>query len=284
MVVDLSRTLLIDADIIAYACSASNEQRIDWNGDGVISVAADLRAAKIAARDTIDHLVAKLDGTAVIVCLSDDLNNFRKDVSPTYKSHRTSVQRPEHLYDIKEWLGQKYPTEVRHRLEADDVMGILATEPHAGERIMVSEDKDMMTVPALLYRPHKPGEGVRLISVEEAERFHLWQTIVGDQTDGYPGCPGQGPDAAERLLAGIGYASHVHTFLRGPRKGEEEVRWEKADLGCRWAAIVSAYEKCGQSEAHAVIQANLARILKHGDVDGNRVIPWVPPVDLKGAN
>ena len=246
-------------------------------------MAADLRAAKIAARDTVDHLVAKLKASDVIICLSDDFDNFRLKVDPTYKSNRKGTTRPEHLYDLKEWLGQKYPTALRPRMEADDVMGILATEPHTGDRIMVSEDKDMQTVPALLYRPHKPKEGVRLISVEEAERFHLWQTIVGDTTDGYPGCPGQGPEAADRLLAGIGYTSHVHTFARGPRKGEEEVRWEKVDLGCRWTAIVSAYEKCGQSEAHAVIQANLARILKHGDVDGNRVIPWVPPV-TKRAN
>jgi hypothetical protein len=32
--------------------------------------------------------------------------------------------------------------------------------------------------------------------------------------------------------------------------------------------------KAGLTEADAVVQVNLARILKHSDIDGNRVIPW----------
>src|SRR3546814_15226601 len=60
----ISRCLLIDADIIAYQCSASNEQRIDW-GDGVQSLAADFKAAKKAARDTIDELVERLKASEI---------------------------------------------------------------------------------------------------------------------------------------------------------------------------------------------------------------------------
>jgi len=273
----MSRTLLIDADIIAYQCSASNEEKIDW-GEGVVSHSADFRAAKRAARDTIDDLMSKLDGDEVIVCLSDDFDNFRHDFYPSYKGHR-SKERPIHLYDLKEWISSRYPTRQEPRLEADDVIGILATEPHQGDRIMVSHDKDMQTIPGLLYRPHKAEEGVREISLEEADRFHLWQTIVGDQTDGYPGCPGAGPSAAEHLLAGIGYTKHEREITRGKRKGELDVKWTKADLGCRWKAIVSAYEKAGLGEPQAVIQANLARILRHGDWDGRRVLPWAPKGD-----
>lgn len=271
----MTRTLLLDADIVAYRCSASNEQRIDW-GDGVRSTASDFRAAKRAARDFIDALVADLDADGVIVCLSDDFDNFRKGIYPAYKSNRASVERPQHLYDLKEWLGQKYDTRIIARLEADDVMGILATEPHKGERVMVSADKDMQTIPALLYNPNKDELGIRSISPEEAERFMLWQAICGDQTDGYPGCPGSGPAAADKLLEGIGWEAYVHTFKSGPRKGLEEKRWREVDMGCRWAAIVSAYEKAGLTEADAVTQVNLARILKHEDFDGKRPIPWRP--------
>src|SRR3546814_6280893 len=129
----ISRCLLIDADIVAYQFSASNEQRIDL-GDGVQSLAADFKAAKKAARDTIDELVERLKASEIVVCLSDDFDNFRKDIYPEYKNNRKSSVRPEHLYDLKEWLGQKYPTRLIQRLEADDVMGILSTEPRSEER------------------------------------------------------------------------------------------------------------------------------------------------------
>lgn len=270
----MSRTLLIDADIIAYRASASNEQRIDW-GDGVVSCEADFDGAKRDARDTLDALVEQLEATDLIVCLSDDFSNWRKDIYPLYKTNRAETVRPQHLYDMKDWLAETYPTDRRPRLEADDVMGILSTEPHKGERIIVSADKDMQTIPGLLFNPNKDSF-VREVTPEEAERFMLWQGICGDQTDGYPGCPGSGPGAAEPLLAGIGWESFVHTFKSGPRKGLEETRWREVDMGCRWAAIVSAYEKAGLTEADAVIQVNLARILKHSDMDGTRIIPWAP--------
>src|SRR3546814_21036801 len=74
---------------------------IDW-GDGVQSLAADFKAAKKAARDTIDELVERLKASEIVVCLSDDFDNFRKDIYPEYKNNRKSSVRPEHLYDLKE--------------------------------------------------------------------------------------------------------------------------------------------------------------------------------------
>lgn len=278
----MSRTLLIDADILAYQSSASNEQRIDW-GDGITSHAADLKQAKRDARDALDHLVEKLDADDFIVCLSDDFQNFRKDFYPPYKTNRKDTVRPEHLYDIKEWLGQKYPTQLRPRMEADDVMGILSTEPHTGDRIIASADKDMQTIPGLLYNPNKPELKVRSITAEQAERFMLWQAITGDQTDGYPGCPGSGPKAADQLLDGQGWESFSHEFRSGPRKGTEETRWRVKEMG-RWAAIVSAYEKAGLSENDAIVQVNCARILKHSDMDGSRIIRWTPQMLIASAD
>lgn len=246
---------------------------MDW-GDGVVSVTADLEAAKQDARDTLDNLVEQLDATGLIICLSDDITNWRKGIYPPYKTNRAETVRPVHLYDMKDWLAETYPTDRRVTLEADDVMGILSTEPHTGERIIVSADKDMQTIPGLLFNPNKDAF-VREVSPEEAERFMLWQAICGDQTDGYPGCPGSGPAAADRLLDGFGWESYVHTFKSGPRKGTEEVRRREVEMD-RWDAIVSAYAKAGLTEADAVIQVNLARILKHGDMDRNRIVPWTP--------
>lgn len=281
----MTRTVLIDADIVAYQASAGNQRSYDW-GDGVVSQSADLKAAKRQARDTIDELAERLKATDVVVCLSDDVNNFRKRIYPQYKEHRKSTARPVHLYDIKEWMGEAYTTAWRPWLEADDVMGIMSTEPHKGDRIIVSADKDMQTVPGLLFNPGKDTK-VRSISREESELFMLWQALTGDATDGYPGCPGCGKVAADKLI----YQQHVWRGLvreitRGKRKGEIETTWtlDMDDYWRPWAAVLSAYDKAGSTPAEAIRQVNLARILKHEDVDGNRVIPWVSGMLSSEAN
>lgn len=270
------RTLLIDADILAYQAAASNETRTDW-GDGVVSVETDFEGAKDSVRSMVDGFIRELDAVEVIMCLSDDLNNFRKTIDPTYKSNRSNQARPELLYDVKDWMSEEFTVDRRDYLEADDVMGILATEPHEGQRVIVSEDKDMQTVPAWQFNPNRPFKGVFKPSSQDAEYFMLWQALCGDPVDGYKGCPGVGPGAADVILHD--YKARVryqHELKSGPRKGETETRtrWENFDT-C-WEAVTAAYECAGLTEADAIRQVNLARILKHSDMDGNRRKPWVP--------
>lgn len=281
----MTRTLLIDADIIAYQSSAANERKYDW-GEGVTSQVADFDAAKQAAADAIDGFAEQLKADAVIVCLSDDVQNFREQVWPRYKQNRAGTERPQHLYDLKEWLASEFKTAMRPRLEADDVMGILSTEPHEGQRIIVSADKDMQTIPGLLFNPNKDTK-VRTITPEQAERFMLWQALTGDQTDGYPGCPGCGPKVADQLLSGHEWFRNEREITRGKRKGEIEVSWALAPTlweWTPWSAILSAYAKAGLTEKDAITQVNLARILKHSDMDGARIIPWVPSMIRGWAN
>lgn len=273
----MKRTLLIDADILAYQTSSANQKKYDW-GDDITSVAADLEGAKQAAREFLDDLLIELEADDLIICLSDELNNFRKTVDPTYKSHRKGTERPVHLYDMKDWLAAEYPTQLWQNLEADDVMGILSTEPHDGERIIVSEDKDMQTIPGLLFNPRKDKK-VRKITLLEADRFLMWQTICGDATDGYPGCPGAGPKMADAiLLDGLLWVEQPKVFKSGPRKGTVEMEWVKVtdSEAPDWDRVVACYNRFGFTEKDALVQVNLARILRHGDLEGNRVKPWVP--------
>lgn len=248
----------------------------------MVSCHADFDGAKKDARETLDALVEQLEATDLIICLSDDFINWRKDIYPLYKTNRAETVRPEHLYDMKDWLAESYPTDRRPRLEADDVMGILSTEAHKGERIIVSADKDMQTVPGLLFNPNK-DRFVREISPEEAERFMLWQGICGDQTDGYPGCPGAGPAAADAVLDGLMWQQRERTLKSGPRKGQTITEWISYDCGFStpWERIVALYQKHGLAEEDAIVQVNLARILKAGDMDGTRIIPWAPPLPCR---
>lgn len=270
----MTRTLLIDADIVAYQSSASTEKKYDWGDTGGVVKSTDFEAAKKSAEDEIEHLIKTLKADEVIICLSDDVQNFRDEIYPLYKQNRAGTERPEHLYDLKEWLGEEYDTVIRPRLEADDVMGILSTEPHKGQRVIVSQDKDMQTIPGFLYNPNKDTKGkIRRITPEFAQRFMLWQALTGDQTDGYPGCRGCGPKIADAVLDQR-HAYFTHEYPKG--KSEVIFEEDEDDDLTLWQRVLTVYDKFGQTEADAIQQVNLARILKHSDVSGDRIIPWDP--------
>lgn len=280
----ITTTLLIDADIVAYQSTAATEKKYDWGDTGGEVKATDFEAAKKQAENEIEYLRDKLDADEVIICLSDDVYNFREDIWSGYKQNRAGSERPEYLYDLKEWLHEDYEVAIRPRMEADDVMGILSTEPHEGRRIIVSQDKDMQTVPGLLFNPNKDKK-VRTITPEFAERFMLWQALTGDQTDGYKGCPGVGPTGADRALDKCeARMSYDHELKSGPRKGETEIRYRWETFGSSWEALVACFEAAGLSEKDAIQQVNLARILKFSDLDGSRIKPWVPSMLLERAD
>lgn len=254
----MTRTLLIDADILAYVSSAKTQRSYKWDGE-TTSVAADFDQAKLAAEAELDHLIDRLQPDELIICLSDDFSSFRKDrIDPTYKSTRVGSDRPLHLYDMKDWMRSEYIVEERTALEADDVMGIIATDPNrTDERIIVSADKDMMTIPGKLYRPqNQTGEKPQVLEITplEAMRFHFWQTIVGDATDGYPGAPR------------VGKAS---PFAVDVLEAEDEIE--------AWDEVLMAFASVGLTEEDAVRQARLARILQFPDYVGRSPRLWLPP-------
>lgn len=256
----MTRTLLIDADILSYQAASANQRSYSWDDGETKSVAADMEAAKRYAEEEIMRLAERLKADEVTICLSDDFTSFRKDrIDATYKAVRASVDRPVHLYDMKAWLAQDYTTELWQTLEADDVMGILATDPsRTDERIIVSADKDLMTIPGKLYRPQvQTGGKPRIfdISPVEAMRFHFYQTLVGDATDGYLG------------LRGIGKADPV--YVEEVLKADDEVE--------AWDIVLAAYGSKGLTETDALVQARLARILQFGEWDGKSVRLWLPP-------
>lgn len=268
----MKRTLLVDADIVAYKFAAATEQVYYWNGgDEEPGVISDLPKALRETEAYIAELRERLGASDVIVCLTDPEVNFRTTIDPTYKGNRKGLRKPEQLMAVKAWFKDKYQTYQRPALEADDCMGILSTHPTLvkGEKIIVSEDKDMATIPGLLFNPAKDDEP-RKISKLAADRFHLWQTVVGDTSDGYPGARGIGPkspEAAAVLAAKSVEEAWLHVkaaFVRSlqKRKLPEPIDWHAA------------------ATQEATVQARLARILRASDWDFHAKKPrlWMPPV------
>ena len=261
----MKRTLLVDADIFAYMSSASTQRSYAFNGpDADPFVSADYDEAIEAAEDQINGLIDHLQPDDVTICLSDDFSSFRKKlIDPSYKGTRTA-ERPRQLYEVKDWMRETYEVAELPHLEADDVMGILATDPsRTDERIIVSADKDMMTIPGRLYRPQlnvrKDGQlyaKPRILNITEREawRFHFWQAIVGDATDGYKGA-----------------------FRVGKNSIYAEAVLEAADEEEAWEWVIAAHQKAGGDENDALKQARLARILQFSDYENDRVKLWLPP-------
>lgn len=246
-------TLLIDGDIVAYEAASAVEQEIDW-GDDLWTLHSKLDEAKPLVENKLRGWQDRFDADLVIAF--SDSANFRKDIYPDYKGNRKSKRKPIAYKQLKRWIEEQWTTYQRPGLEGDDVLGILATHPTliGGQKIIVSIDKDMKTVPGYCWNPEKDEQPV-YISGEDADRHHLYQTLTGDTTDGYPGLPGYGPVKAQKLLDSVPVVD-------------------------RWAAVVAAYEKAGLTEADALVQARCARILRHTDYDFKKkeVKHWSPTV------
>jgi DNA polymerase-1 len=103
----------------------------------------------------------------------------------------------------------------------------------------------MKTIPGLLWRS---GE-MLTITTEQADYNHLYQTLIGDSTDGYPGLRGVGEKRAS-------------TILENPN----------------WESVVGAFIKSGHTEEEALTQARLARILRAEDYnfEYGEPILWSP--------
>ena len=147
-------------------------------------------------------------------------------------------------------LAEKYEVIKLPELEADDAMGIYATA-HEGN-IICSPDKDMRQIPGKLFDMKE----LTTIDPIEGAKWHLIQTLAGDQTDGYAGVPGIGIKRAVALFEEDGYT---------------------------WQTVVKAFEAKDLTEDDALMNARLARILTCTDYDPiqHSVIPWTPTADYR---
>ena len=270
---------LLDGDIFAYEVAAGAEEPIKWDDD-LWTLHAFEEPAKAKLDSRIHSLAEAVGADRVIVCLSDK-DNWRNKVLPTYKSNRAHVRRPMLLSVLKEYLEVSFETFIRPGLEADDVLGILSTwKGLKGEKVIITKDKDLQTIPGLHYLSHKEELGVFEVTEKEADDWHLIQTLTGDTTDGYGGCPGIGIETAKKIIEEPhGWEPYEHTFKTGKRAGESETRWAKTEVNTVWEAIVSHYAKAGLGEGEALTQARVARICRASDYDMKKkeVRLWTPP-------
>ena len=229
---DKKTTLLIDADVLAFEAAVIAEESIEWKEE-MWTVHADMALAKARVINRVEEFKDMMKTNSVTMCLTDRAN-FRRILNPDYKANRSKSRLPIILRQVKQWIIEELDGQMWANLEADDVISILATDKEMDEEtIIISIDKDFKSVPGIFYdynkgEYHHPTE-------EEADNYHLVQTIAGDHTDGYSGVPGIGVTRAERLLEKDGYS---------------------------WETVVKSYEKAGLTENEALTNAWMARLLR----------------------
>ena len=236
--------LLVDADYIVYKGCAGAEDEINWGDDVITVVSKFSEALKNVTRDLTKIKAEFLWDVPEMILFFSDSKNFRKKIYPDYKGHRNRKKPCGYRRVITE-LGKSYEVIRLPELEADDAMGIYATA-HEGN-VICSPDKDMRQIPGKLFDMKE----LSTIDPVEGAKWHLIQTMAGDQTDGYAGVPGIGIKRAVTLFEEHGYT---------------------------WKTVVKAFEDKNLTEDDALINARLARILTCTDYDPiqHTVIPWTP--------
>lgn len=278
--------LLIDGDIIAYRCATSVEEAYDFGG--VYGIQADPEKGKDQVDRCIDNYANHLKADNIIVALTDK-KNFRKSILSTYKAKRKATRKPVLLKPLREHIEKNYRTFVINLLEADDVLGILATSPHfypKSKKIIVSIDKDLRTIPSWHWSPNDINGKAppKFINEEEANKTFYAQVLSGDPTDGYSGCPLIGRKKARELVERpLLLKQEEHKVKRGKNAGQKRQVWKSVPTQDIWSCIVSHYEHAGLSEEDALVQARCARILRFEDYDHNKKEPilWSPKTTKK---
>lgn len=226
-------TAVVDGDMVAFLAALSGDR------------------AGASAVGMVRRYMTDLRANRAIVCFSDPSRRYwRHELFAAYEQGRKP--HPPEFAAAVEALSVDFMTRTIGGLEADDLMGILATHSSiAGDVVLVAADKDLRTVPGHHYNPRKPFCIVD-VTEHEADRLHMLATLTGDTSDGYGGCPGVGPERASKAI------------------------WGEPELW--WGQVVATFRSKQLTADDALLQARLSRICRASDFnfETQTVIPWNP--------
>lgn len=240
-------SLLIDGDVLLYRCLfrlVSNGQVPDHAVD--VYEEFQIEVERWVNRFKAGYLYSDPDIRDVNLYISPD-KTFRHDIHPGYKTTRRKQDRPpwydyarEAIWNLENCTSMCFPY-----LEADDALGIVATNPYfCPQSVIVTIDKDLNQIPGYHYNPMKDEH--YYVTDDEASYFMRQQWLTGDSGDDIPGLPGIGPKRAQRILAPF-WCKDTNRF-----------DWNRAD----WA-IRKTYIDRGFSSAYCEQQRTLVEILQY---------------------
>lgn len=233
---------LIDADVVCYRAAIVQQSTFKWDSQTsttMVEEGGEHKAAECALE--MVRAWTKLAGCKRAVLAFTGSNNFRKTLLPTYKSNRTSGKPLVYQQTVMA-VCDRFPSSRVDGLEGDDLLGIMSTGSYRDNSVIVSVDKDLKTIPGRFFNPMKASEGILEVPEATADRWWMFQTLIGDTSDGYKGLPGCGAVGAEKIL--------------GAATGSLEGLWRR---------VYEAYKAKKLTLNDALTQARVARILRTED-------------------
>lgn len=279
--------LVMDGDWLVFQAMSAAEVETDW-GDDIWTLECDHAKARSILESSIEAYQTRKKawrGAPIVLAFTDDVNWRKLLVNEEYKANRKASRKPVGYRDFlsKLWEREEFYSVKEPRLEGDDVMGIIGSNPKAfgaNKAVLVSCDKDFKTIPDCDFLWCTTGN-ILTQTVETADYWHLFQTIKGDITDGYSGIPGWGDTAADFLDNPYMVEQVTSVLKSGKNKGQEVTKWVKRDREDHetlWDCIVAIGAKAGMSEDEIIAQGRMARILRYDeyDIDNMEIKLWEP--------
>jgi len=216
---------------------------------------------KELVKDIADE-VGNIAGTKVI--LSDPNSCFRYDIYPTYKGNRDADARSPLFYRLRDWALKEYG--YVENVEADDVVSYFVREKNY---IGATMDKDMLRgVAGSWFDTYHSRRTLSELSVDEANKFNLVQTLIGDVTDNIKALPKRAGDPMVPV-------DDLPKGQRQPFKLTEPMAIKLLDeFGWDWAGVVKIYESKGFTEKEATLNRQLICLNQWSPEEG--VVLWEP--------
>lgn len=195
--------VIFDADSLIYAsCFKKKDDREFPEDLFETDVNVAFNKFQVSFERLLDFLEEQVNVNEVVFC-NGSKNNFRKDISATYKLNRTQ-KRPEILPLLHDMVKLEYNSIYGDGVETDDVVATLWAEEVEKNGIdsvvIMSLDKDYKQFPCWFYDyNYKKRELVKISEQEANENFYS-QMIVGDSADNIKVCKGYGKVYAEKLF------------------------------------------------------------------------------------
>jgi hypothetical protein len=250
----MSKTVLIDADILTYRVGFSSQKTYYCVEDPETGFGYELASIK-DAKEFGTEIVTRVDKMSEEFAanrLKDVLNtiqtgnktdecklyltgkgNFRDEVAVSYpyKGNRKAA-KPLHYQFLRDAMEHNYGAEIIEDMEADDALGIAQTD----DTIIASIDKDLLMIPGEHYNINSGtktvasdpghleiavgGSTPKLVGV--GFKWFCAQMLVGDATDNIKGIPRLGDMTAYKILNDIKHPMDMWE--------EVEYRYQQKDM------------------------------------------------------
>lgn len=246
------RLFLLDAMALIYRAHFAFIKAPIRTSDGVNT------SALYGFANTLLDILHNQKPTHLGVAFDTSAPTPRHEMFPAYKAQREEI--PEDIAtaipNVKRLLkAMNIPLLVRDGYEADDIIGILATQADkAGlETFMVTPDKDfgqLVTEHVKIFKPGRAGADTEILGVKEVcERWGIERPsqvidilgLMGDAVDNIPGVKGFGEKTATALIQQFGSIENLIANidqLKGKQKEKLEASRDDAILSKKLATIM----------------------------------------------